>query len=321
MNTLNKKLSVVTVVMFFLAVISFAFKNGETNFNLGKTDDFYGPIISEGNLKKNLTVRILLDGQPITMELENYIIGVVAGEMPASFEVEALKAQAVASRTYALYKKKVNENELYDLTSNTNNQVYLTEEKMHSKWGDDYQLYYNKIKEAVMDTKGEVLTYYGNIIEAFYFAMSAGNTLESASVFNENREYLKSVESKYDNKDLKNYEVTVDFNYEEFKSKLGLTCENNSIDKINYNSIGYVDDITVCGSIFKGTDFRSKLGLRSTNFEIHLGEKVSITTRGYGHGVGMSQYGANGYANSGYSYEDILKHYYTGVEITNIKDV
>lgn len=323
----NKKLLVIAVMMIPFVVISFSFDKGETNFILdnnsndklestSKDDD---EIIS-GVTYAPLKIRVLVKGQVQEMELEEYIIGVVAGEMPASFDMEALKSQAVASRTYALYKKN-NSNGIYDLTDNTNSQVYISKDDMRTKWGDGFDKYYNRVKTSVEETSGKVLTYNGEIIEAFYFAMSSGNTQEASTVFNESRDYLKSVESKYDNSSLKNYEVSIELPITEFLSKLSLTCQNPQIDYINYNDTGHVEKISVCTKEFKGTYFRTLLGLRSTNFTITIGEIVTITTKGYGHGVGMSQYGANGYASIGYTYEDILKHYYTGVKITDIKDV
>lgn len=318
----NKILAVIAVALFPFVVISFVFKGSETNFNL---NEFFGPEVPEDLDSREddgkYTVRVLVNGETKVLELEDYIVGVVAGEMPASFNMEALKAQAVASRTYALYKKKTNENKEYDLTDNTNTQVYLSVESMKNKWGTDFQKYYDKVKQAVSDTKDEVITYSGEIIEAFYFAMSSGYTQEAGQVFNENRDYLKGVESKYDNADLKNYEVATEIDKQTFRNKLSLACENITVDDVKKTSENYVESITVCGISFKGTVFRTTLGLRSTNFDIEIGDKVKITTRGYGHGVGMSQYGANGYAEAGYTYEDIIKHYYTDVEIKSLKNV
>lgn len=322
----NKILLIIAVAMLPIVVISFVFKNSETNFNLKKKYDSEesGDIEYDANQKDENEInnefefRVLVNGKITNISMDDYIIGVVAGEMPASFDSEALKAQAVASRTYAVYKKNSNINGEFDLTDNKNNQVYLTLDDMKKKWGDEFEKYYNKIKEAVLETKDEVITFNGNIIEAFYFAMSAGTTEEATTVFKEDRDYLKSVESIYDNNSLNNYEVTKSFSINEFKTKLGLQCDSIIVDSINSNDAGYVNEISVCTKNFGGTDFRKLLDLRSTNFKINIIDKVEITTKGYGHGVGMSQYGANGYANHGYSYHDILKHYYTGVEITKL---
>ena len=318
---INRRLGVIAVVLFPLAVISFALKKQETNFNL---EEFYGPSIeyfdSSKYEERNYSIRLSSNGSNKTLDLEDYVIGVVAGEMPASFDSEALKAQAVASRTYALYKKQKSGLE-FDLTNGTNTQVYIEKDTMVQKWGEDYQKYYEKIRDAVLETKGQVLTYGGSLIEAFYFAMSSGNTNESASVFGEARDYLQSVVSEYDNTSLNGYEVKTEMSVDEFKSKLGLNCNRVTIDNISRSSSHYVDSINVCSQVLRGTAVRTKLGLRSADFDITIGDAVNIVTRGYGHGVGMSQYGANGYASVGYTYDEILKHYYQGVEIKDIKDV
>ena len=306
----NKTLSIIAVLMIPFVVISFSFKSDETNFILENKEEKV----------ESIEVNVLVNGEVKNLDLEDYIIGVVAGEMPASFEEEALKAQAVASRSYALYKKNNSQN-AYDLTDDTSTQVYITEDDMKKKWGEEYTKYYDKISSAVKSTRGEVATYNGEIIEAFYFAMSSGTTQDSQMVFGESFDYLKSVESIYDNDSLNNYEVEKTFSIDEFKSAIGLDCNPISIDYIDRNESGYVDEISLCSKNFRGIDMRSMLGLRSANFDIEIGENVTITTYGYGHGVGMSQYGANGYAKNGYNYKEILKHYYNNIEITNIYDV
>ena len=305
----NKILFYIAVSLVPIAVISFI--NNKTNFNLGKKVNIPSPII---------TVKILYNGEPIELELEEYIKGVVAGEMPALFDMEALKAQAVASRTYALYRKQHDHGE-YDLTSDTSSQVYLSDDDLKNKWGSNYTKYLSRIKEAVKNTEGEVLIYEGKIIDALYFSMSSGKTQDVESVFKENLEYLKSTESIYDNNTIAGFETKKEFDKEDIKKILGLECTNITVDDIEHTQSEYVKEITICGKKFDGNEFRHKLSLRSANFTIELDKKVIITTYGYGHGVGMSQYGANGYAKSGMTYTEILKHYYNGVEIRNIKNV
>lgn len=301
----NKKLIFLAVSLIPIVVISFIYKN-KTNFILEDDKDIY--------------IKVKYKDDILKLELENYIEGVVAGEMPALFNIEALKAQAVASRTYALYKKQA-KNSIYDLTSDTSNQVYLSDLDLKEKWGKDYQTYKEKIKSAVEQTKGEIMLYDGTLIDALYFSMSAGTTQDVKSVFKEDLSYLKSTESIYDNNSLKGFEVTKTISKSEFISSLGLECKDPYIDEILYNESGYVDKITICDKTYDGNNFRKKLNLRSANFKIDISDNIKITTYGYGHGVGMSQYGANGYANAGLNYIDILKHYYDGIEIKNIKDV
>lgn len=263
----------------------------------------------------------LLDEQTNTIteeNLEDYIVGVVSAEMPSVFNMEALKAQAVAARTYAMYKKKTR-NLDYDLIIGVKDQAYKNNEMLLKNWGINFFSNYLKIREAVKETKGQVLTYQNNIINAFYFSMSNGYTENSELVFQEKLPYLSSVTSLWDNENLQNFAYTITFSKNDFCNSLNISCEILKIGDITRSDTHRVLQITINDKTFKGTEFRSKLGLRSTDFEINLeNENVTITTKGYGHGVGMSQYGANGMAKEGYSYQEILAHYYQNTELKNI---
>ncbi len=265
--------------------------------------------------KEEKVVKLLDSNEIINISLEDYITGVVSCEMPASYEYEALKAQAVASRTYALEKMKYNNT--YDLENSTNNQCYHSNDKLKSKWGNNYEKYYNKIKKAVNETKGYYITYKGEIIKAFYFSTSNGYTEDVQDVFGSKLDYLSSVESSWD-KNNKNFEKTISFNELDFLNKLNIKeSKVNKIEIISRTKSNRVNEIIINNSKFKGTTLRKLLGIRSTDFDIEKKDNiVYITTRGYGHGVGLSQYGANGYAKNGFSYVDILKHYYKGVTIS-----
>lgn len=266
----------------------------------------------------NIKVKDPTTNNVSSLKLEEYIIGVVASEMPASFNEEALKAQAIASRTYAIYKMQNNNNN-YDVVTSVSNQGYITIEGMKNKWGNDFDKYYSKIKEVVNSTRGKVMKYKDKIIEAYYFSMSNGYTEDVELVFSESRDYLQSVESIYENENLKNFSVTKTFTKYEICNKLDIVCNNLNIGNIKRSNTNRINAITINGKEYKGTIIRSKLGLRSTDFDIKIdNENVTITTRGYGHGVGMSQYGANGMANAGYNYEEILKYYYKNIEISSI---
>lgn len=257
-------------------------------------------------------------GKIETKELENYVIGVVAAEMPASFSDEALKAQAIASRTYAYYKMK-NATGNYDVISDISNQAYITTDQMKEKWQEDYNLYYEKVKNAVEKTKNEIMTYNGEIIESFYFAMSNGYTENVGAVFQEDLPYLESVESKWDNESLNNYEVNTQVSTEEFCQKLNISCTNIVINNQIYDNTGRTSEIVINSTTFSGTEFRKLLNLRSTDFKIIIDNNiVNIKTKGYGHGVGMSQYGANGMAKEGYDCYEILKYFYKGIKIEKI---
>lgn len=254
------------------------------------------------------------------LDIEEYIIGVVAAEMPASFHNEALKAQAVASRTYSIYKILQNQNKNYDILTDITNQAYITKEEMQTKWKDDYSKYYNKIKNAVADTQDEVITYNDKVIEAFYFSMSNGKTEEAASVFGESLPYIKSTISSWDNQNIKNFEYTETYTLTTFCNLLNITkCYPFNISTIKRNETNHIDYVIINNQKFIGTKLRESLNLRSTDITFNINNDViELTTKGYGHGVGMSQYGANGMANEGYTYQDILKYYYNNVEINKI---
>lgn len=271
---------------------------------------------SEDNSDLKLTIKDQEKNKEQVINLEDYIVGVVAGEMPASFKDEALKAQAIASRTYALYKMNT-KTTTYDLVTDVSNQVYITEEEMAQKWGSDFNKYYLKIKNAVQSTKDMVMKYNGEVISSYYFSMSNGKTEDVSLVFGESSDYLKSVDSSWD-KEIKSFEKKISVSKDEFCQKLNITCNAISIKDISKSASGRVKSIVINNKSFKGTDIRKLLGLRSTDFEITVSDKIEITTKGYGHGVGMSQYGANEMAKEGATYEEILNHYYQNINISKI---
>ena len=251
------------------------------------------------------------NGSIINIELEEYIIGVVAAEMPASFHSEALKAQAIAARTYALKAKASG----ITLTDTVSTQAYKDNKELKQTWGSSYNTYYNKVKNAVLATQGLVIKYNGSLINAYYHSTSNGFTEDSSAVFGA-YPYLKSVSSPVD-KNVSSYLRTVTFTYENISNKLGVPITPLSTIKITKNKSNRTDTILIDNNTYSGVKFRTLLGLRSTDFDIVLNNNnISITTRGYGHGVGMSQYGAHEYAKTGWSYSKILKHYYSGITIS-----
>ena len=249
-------------------------------------------------------------------KLENYVIGVVAAEMPASFSFEALKAQAVAARTFA-YNKISNNILNYNELVNDKGQAYISVDEMKDKWKDSFANNYDKISKAVLDTKGEIITYNDKPIMSYYFSVSNGKTEESANVFN-NQPYLLSVDSSWDINS-KEYEKNMYMSKEEVLKKLGINDKDLKISNIEHNSSNRIKSININGILYSGIDIRKKLGLRSTDFTFDLEEnQVRIKTNGYGHGVGMSQYGANYLANQGKNYKEIIKYYYNGVNIKKL---
>ena len=309
----NKILLAVVIILLPFTIIS-SFRKSKTDFNLPKNKEIENVKKEE---KKSITVSVNLEGknEKLDLDLENYIIGVVAGEMPASYSFSALQSQAIASRSYVINYMEENSN--YNLTDGTANQVYLTNDKMQEKWQDKYDEYYKKIESAVKSTENKVMKYNGKTIKAFYFAVSNGYTEDVQNVFGGNLPYLKSVESEESS--YKNYINTVSFSKTEFCNKLKLSnCNNIKIEDIKKDQTNRVLSLKINDNYFKGTDFRKLLTLKSTDFDIKINNNITITTRGYGHGVGMSQYGAEVLAKQGYSYEQILKKYYQGIKIENI---
>ena len=250
------------------------------------------------------------NGKTIFIELEEYLIGVVGSEMPAAFNIEALKAQAVVSRTYAL--KAIERNKT--LTDDVKTQTYKDNEELKNMWGSNYNSYYNKIKNAVLETKGEYLTYNGEIIDAVFHSTSNGKTEDAEAVWGSSVPYLVSVESTFDNQN-PSFEKSVFLSYSELSKKLDLDIDFDTTIKLNGNTNGNrVSYVIILDKVFKGVEFRNILGLRSADFDIEKTQDgLNIITRGYGHGVGLSQYGANGMAKNGTNYKDILLHYYKNV--------
>ena len=261
--------------------------------------------------KQEQTITIYRNnGSVINLSMTDYLIGVLGAEMPASFNIEALKAGAIASRTYAL--KKIQDGG--KLTDTVSTQVYNDNNELRNKWGNEFDKYYNKIKQAVEATNDFVITYNGELISALFFSTSNGYTESAKEVFGNDIPYLQSVESSVD-KETTPYLKTVEKETATLLNILGVTNLDN-IEIVSRTSSGRVKEIKIDNKTYSGVELRNLLGLRSTDFDISVnGESVTITTRGYGHGVGMSQYGANKLANNGYSYSDIIHHYYQNVNI------
>lgn len=267
----------------------------------------------------NMMVRVKQEDVIIKVPFEDYIVGVLAGEMPVSFELEALKAQAVAARSYVMKKMQTNIDKEYDVVDTVMNQVYLDDEHLQEVWKEDYTNNINKIKQAVLETFNEYLEYDGEIVDAMFFSTSVGATENSEEVFFSKVPYLRSVSSTWDSISPV-YEVNYTFELEDFYNKLNLNySESLNIELLETTSTGRVKKLKINGVTLEGNTVVSNLKLKSNHFTIKLeGDKVYITTKGYGHGVGMSQYGAQAMALEGYKYDEILKYYYQGVEIKKI---
>lgn len=251
------------------------------------------------------------NGDVITIPLDEYLIGVVGAEMPASFPIEALKAQAVVARTYALKKIKNNAK----LTDSVSTQCYKDNNQLKEMWKNSYNTYYQKIKSAVEATKNQAIYYQNDYIDAVYHSTSNGKTEDAMYVWGNSSPYLKSVDSSWD-KNSTSYLKEIEKDLSNVLNILGVDVSDTSFEILSRDSSGRVEKVRFGNREFTGVEFRNLLGLRSADFDIkQIDNTLIITTRGYGHGVGLSQYGASSMAKEGYNYIEILKHYYTGVTI------
>lgn len=268
------------------------------------------------------------EGETRTMDVEKYLCGVVAAEMPAEFEKEALKAQAVAARSYAFYRKENPSPDHPDAavcTDFAHCKAYKTNEEQAELWGDKRKEYQKKISDAVYDTAGEIITYNGAVAMAvFHSQTGSGRTENSKDVWGGEVPYLISVES-HGEENAPNFYSTQIISFKEFKDKLISVKANIRLESPAdigspvLSEGGSVKSIIIGGEEFSGKEIRSIFALRSSCFKIVAdNETVTFEVTGYGHGVGMSQYGANTMAKEGYSYIDILEHYYTGTQISGV---
>lgn len=285
---------------------------------------------------QKIKVKITDTGEIREMTVNEYLVGVLPAEMPPDYEEEALKAQAVVARTYLYQKMSNNSHKDVDICDNPSHcQAYYSYNKLMNAWEKtkhyDKQTrskYYEKIKKVVKDTENIVVTYDGEYIKAFFHACSAGKTEDVSAIWGEVEiPYLKAVESIED-KNYKNYSSQVKLTkkqiVDKINEKLDKKCSNKNETKdfikiVEYTKSGRVKYIEIGGEKYKATELRTALDLRSTNFTIEEDtEKIIFNVKGNGHGVGMSQVGADYLAKEGKNYEDIIKHYYTGVNLEKI---
>lgn len=260
-------------------------------------------------------------GEKEQMELDTYLVGVVLAEMPTYFETEALKAQAVAARTYTAKAMKTGGKHANGsvCTNSVCCQAYISEETYLSSGGTEENL--EKVRNAVLDTSGYVLTYEGELIEATYFSCSGGSTEEAAAVWGTDYPYLQAVSSPGE-ENAAHFSDTVCFTAAQFQEKTGISLTGDAagwFETEAYTPGGGIDTILICGQRYTGVQLRQMLGLPSTAMTISAeGDTITIVTRGYGHRVGMSQYGADAMAVTGSNFIEILAHYYPGTELTRL---
>ncbi|WNS42634.1 stage II sporulation protein D [Paenibacillus sp. MMS20-IR301] len=290
----------------------------------------------------DVTVYLSQSGQIETLPLEDYVSGVLAAEMPADFELEALKAQAVAARTFIVRRLLAGDHSGVpvpeaDVSDTVSHQAYVSKAVLERDWAaGSKSAGLAKLRRAVLETRGTVMTYKGQPITASFFASSGGYTENSEDYWTVEVPYLRSVASPWEQQITPNLAVTYTFTNTELRSKLGLDDQDipaaaGKASQIASSSSGLpavvlsltaghrIGEISIGGKVFTGREVREKLGLRSSQFTWkRQGGKVLITTYGNGHGVGMSQWGANGMAKQGSTATQILKHYYSGVSFTKV---
>lgn len=299
--------------------------------------------VEEGTSKKDetiqlegkSTVKVFITSQNIVKEvdLEEYVASVVSSEMPASFDLEALKAQAIAARTYLAAKKSrpCDKADGIDVCDTVHCQVYMTKESRLSQWkSEEAESNWSKVQEAAKATEGKVLSYDNELVMyPQFFSTSSGKTEKAVDVFSSDVPYLVATDSEGEEGVAPKFKSEIPKSIDEVINTVnakypnaGLSKENikSSIEIISRSESGGVKEIRLGNEKVKGTEFRMLLKLNSTNFEFTVGEsEVKFTCKGYGHGVGMSQWGANVMGKAGKSYDEILKHYYTGINIVDLK--
>ncbi|MFW5999403.1 MAG: stage II sporulation protein D [Halanaerobiaceae bacterium] len=259
-------------------------------------------------------------GEIVTMDLNEYLLGVVAAEMPAAYHMEALKAQAVAARTYTERKlgDESKEHPDADVCTDVNHcQAFLSRSEMKSRWNlFNYYYYWSRINSALEETRGEILAYNGEPVEALYHSNGGGYTENAIHVWGTEVPYLKAVKSPYDADRKDNYRHRLVFSVSELETKLGVKIGDKMYSSLQRSESGRVQELKVGEEKFTGREIRKLLGLPATKFAAEReGEKVIFHVLGKGHGVGMSQDGADGLARRGKDYREILGYYYSGTAI------
>ena len=285
------------------------------------------PESAAGGLDSELSFTVLTANGVETVTMSDWLPGVVAGEMPALFEEEALKAQAVAARTYIMYsmgREKPAHPEADVCDDPACCKAHSTDEELREKWGESYEENMARVLEAVRSTDGEYMSYGGEVIQAVFHSSSAGRTEDSAAIW-QAEPYLVSVESPETAEDVPNYVTSVTVSPEDFRAAvLAVHPEAEFGEDPAFwlgaavrDASGRVESVDIGGTQVPGTELRTLFKLRSTAFTLdYTAEGFLFTVTGYGHGVGMSQYGANVMAEDGADYEEILTHYYPGADLT-----
>lgn len=292
--------------------------------NISTTERIAEQIPATANEEKTISVFRTVNNKAEEISLFEYVCGSVAAEMPLAYNEEAIKAQAVACYTNALRQKNTGNGEKGDISDDTTvHQGYIDEEQRKEKWGADFEKYEKKLQNAVKDVEGEAIYYKGELCVAAFCAISNGKTENAKSLWGASVPYLVSVDSEGD-KLSPAYASTVSFSKDEFLKAAETAGANRkqindltkALEITKKSDTGAVLTVKMGGKEFTGEEIRKIFSLRSPTFSVKATENtVTFSVSGYGHGIGMSQYGANYYAEKGYDYKEILEHYYTDVEI------
>jgi len=274
------------------------------------------------SVQPRVTLYLSAGNQKITLTLEEYIVGTVAAEMPASFEMEALKAQAVCARTYALNRLVNNKkySQQADLSDDiTCCQAFINSSEFKKRHPSSPEHYLQRIKQAVKTTEGEIMLYHGQPLDAMYCSTCGGRTEDVGETGGKDLPYLKGVVCSYC-KASPRYITSQSFSEDYLKRLWGLQGKELQIQVLSTSSSGRLRKVRLNDQVLSGEQLRSGLGLPSTwcSFQ-NQGDSLVITSRGYGHGIGLCQFGANGMAKAGYNYREILHHYYQGFEIHQLR--
>ena len=323
------------LLIFFLLPAMLTKKDSEVSAKV--PDDNVEEITSnnEYDYKNYGTIKLLHQdtGKVEEVALDTYLYNVVSAEMPADFELEALKAQAVVARTYTIYKIQNKKHDNADICDDSSCcQAWISKDDRLARWDEDKrESNWAKIEQCVNETKGKIITYNGAPINAFFHSNSGGTTELPVNVWGGGSEYpyLQVVETAGE-EGYTQYSSEATFTQDELIEKLKSKYEDITIDFNNdddlkildYTDSGRVKTVKFGNHELSGTETRSLLDLRSTNFEIiKENGNIKFSVKGYGHGVGMSQTGADSLAKEGKSYEDIIKHFYVGVEISDVNSL
>ncbi len=281
-------------------------------------------------IDREMTIRLIVDGAERELSLEEYLFGVVAAEMPASFELEALKAQAVAARSYAMHCISSGVHDGAVCSDHSCCQAWLSDEVLREKWGDSYDACAEKMRTAVGGTDGCCLSYEGEAILAAFHSSSNGRTESSENVFGQAIPYLISVESNEDPETIPNYVSQTEFTDDELYAAVSAwnseaavrVSEGALFSEAVFSTTGRLLSVKLCGENVSGSQLRKIFSLRSADVSWQRIENgINFTSVGYGHGVGMSQYGADNMAKQGADWQEIVSHFYPGTDIIPVSAV